>query len=101
MFISTFLVAFVLGLMVFTLWCLLLAGDIIKINYLDINEDTKVLHTVSDKFLSFGIDSSLLRETRTFPLKDQRFINLAKYLSPAYVRIGGTAADCLYFNEVN
>ncbi|XP_014216649.1 heparanase-like [Copidosoma floridanum] len=60
-----------------------------------------LLSTVSKKFLSFGLDSSLLRNMKELPIGDQRFINLAHHLSPAYVRIGGTAADCLYFNETD
>lgn len=59
-----------------------------------------LLHTVSDKFLSFGLDTSLLRDMKSLPIKDSKFINLAQLLGPAYVRVGGTSADCLYFNQV-
>lgn len=59
-----------------------------------------LLHTVSDKFLSFGLDTSLLRDMKSLPIKDSKFINLARLLGPAYVRVGGTSADCLYFNQV-
>jgi len=31
------------------------------------------------------------------PVGQQKFINLAHHLSPAYVRVGGTSADCLTF----
>jgi len=34
-----------------------------------------------------------------FPIEDSRFVNLAHHLSPAYVRVGGTSADCLFFNQ--
>ncbi|EFN87075.1 Heparanase [Harpegnathos saltator] len=33
------------------------------------------------------------------PIRYEKFINLSRYLSPAYIRIGGTSADCLIFNE--
>ncbi|XP_026301238.1 heparanase isoform X2 [Apis mellifera] len=58
-----------------------------------------LLHTVSNKFLSFGLDTSLLRDIKNLPIKNNKFINLAQYLAPAYIRIGGTSADCLYFNQ--
>ncbi|XP_043601188.1 heparanase-like [Bombus pyrosoma] len=58
-----------------------------------------LLHTVSDKFLSFGLDTSLLRDMKSLPIKDSKFINLARLLGPAYVRVGGTSADCLHFNQ--
>lgn len=66
-----------------------------------LNSRQPLLHTVSDKFLSFGLDTSLLRDMKSLPIKDNKFINLARHLAPAYVRIGGTSADCLYFNQVS
>ncbi|XP_054001541.1 heparanase-like [Hylaeus anthracinus] len=57
------------------------------------------LHVVSTKFLSFGLDTSLLRDMINFPIENEKFINLARHLAPAYVRIGGTSSDCLYFNQ--
>nr|XP_012153351.1 PREDICTED: heparanase-like [Megachile rotundata] len=57
------------------------------------------LHVVSDKFLSFGLDTSLLRDMEDLPITNEKFINLAHHLSPAYVRVGGTSADCLHFNK--
>lgn len=56
-----------------------------------------LLHIVSDKFLSFGLDTSLLRRMNELPVRQEKFINLARHLSPAYVRVGGTSADCLTF----
>ncbi|KAK1125195.1 hypothetical protein K0M31_006535 [Melipona bicolor] len=64
-----------------------------------LNSRQPLLHTVSDKFLSFGLDTSLLRDMKSLPIKDNKFINLARHLAPAYVRIGGTSADCLHFNQ--
>lgn len=57
-------------------------------------------HDVSDKFLSFGLDSSLLRYFQKLPINNDKFLNLGYHLKPSYIRIGGTAADCLYFNQV-
>ncbi|XP_011505560.1 PREDICTED: heparanase-like [Ceratosolen solmsi marchali] len=65
-----------------------------------LKENQQPLHIVSDKFLSFGLDSSLLRNMKKLPINDHKFINLVRHLSPAYVRIGGTNADCLYFEQV-
>lgn len=58
-----------------------------------------VVFRKSQRFLSFSIDSSLLRDMKNFPVRDERFINLAHHLSPAFFRVGGTSADCLFFNE--
>lgn len=62
-----------------------------------LNKHQPLLHIVSDKFLSFGLDSSLLRRMNELPVRQEKFINLARHLSPAYVRVGGTSADCLTF----
>ncbi|XP_011298477.1 heparanase [Fopius arisanus] len=59
----------------------------------------EVIHKTSPRFLSFGLDSSLLRDMKKLPINDERLVNLARHLSPAFVRIGGTSADCLIFNE--
>lgn len=58
-----------------------------------------LVHTISDKFLSFGLDTSLLRTMDKLPVRQEKFINLARHLSPAYVRVGGTSADCLIFDQ--
>jgi len=65
-----------------------------------LNPKQPLLHTTSTKFLSFSLDTFVLRKMNKLPISDERFINLARLLSPAYVRIGGTSADCLFFNEV-
>ncbi|XP_058808410.1 heparanase-like [Phymastichus coffea] len=60
------------------------------------------LHNIiSDKFLSIGLDSSLLRHLSNVPINNKKFMNLARHLSPAFVRIGGTSADCLFFNQTS
>ncbi|XP_063988743.1 heparanase-like [Diachasmimorpha longicaudata] len=64
-----------------------------------LDSSREVVHRTSPRFLSFGLDSSLLRDMKNFPIHDERFVNLARHLSPAFVRIGGTSADCLLFNE--
>uniref|UniRef100_A0A8D8WSP1 Heparanase n=1 Tax=Cacopsylla melanoneura TaxID=428564 RepID=A0A8D8WSP1_9HEMI len=49
-------------------------------------------------FLSFAIDSSHVDEGLTkLHLTDPRLIALTSYLSPAYLRVGGIAADKLLF----
>nr|XP_034193899.1 heparanase-like [Osmia lignaria]XP_034193900.1 heparanase-like [Osmia lignaria] len=64
-----------------------------------LNAERPLIRTVSDKFLSFGIDTSQLRDMKRLPIVNEKFINLARHLAPAYVRIGGTSADCLFFNQ--
>ncbi|XP_015112994.1 heparanase [Diachasma alloeum] len=64
-----------------------------------LDASSQMVHRTSPRFLSFGLDSSLLRDMKNFPINDERFVNLARHLSPAFVRIGGTSADCLFFNE--
>ncbi|KAK2575304.1 hypothetical protein KPH14_008153 [Odynerus spinipes] len=65
--------------------------------------DTKqtFLRTTSKKFVSFGLDTSLLRNMKELPIMDERFINLVRHLKPAFVRVGGTAADCLFFEKTH
>lgn len=58
------------------------------------------LNTTSTFYLSFTIDAWLLRKMSALPIRNKKLIKLARQLSPAYVRYGGTSADCLYFNEV-
>jgi len=65
-----------------------------------LNPEQPLLHTSSTKFLSFGISTSFLRNMDKLLISDEWFINLARHLSPAYIRIGGTAAECLFFNEI-
>ena len=69
-------------------------------HFVILNPRQPLLRTTSTLFLSFGLDSSLLRRMKELPISDEPFINLATHLSPAFFRIGGTAADCLFFNEV-
>jgi len=77
---------------------------------------SKAIQQVSDKFLSFSVDSTLLTggywwsTSNSLSLKARRdkinpydfmqikLINLAKNLSPAYFRIGGTEADKTYYD---
>lgn len=66
-----------------------------------LNPRQSLLQTTSENFLSFGLDSSLLRDMKEFPIANEHFIILARHLSPAYVRFGGTSADCLYFNQTS
>ncbi|XP_046627422.1 heparanase-like [Neodiprion virginianus] len=66
-----------------------------------INLDTRqsIHRRTSTRYLSYGLDTSLLRDMKTLPINDKRFVMLARHLSPAYVRVGGTSADCLFFDE--
>ncbi|XP_064600893.1 heparanase-like [Liolophura sinensis] len=58
------------------------------------------VHTVSEKFLSVTMDTFEIHvHLRDFHPSSQKFRNLAKGLSPAYWRIGGTYADRLFFRN--
>ncbi|KAL6262659.1 hypothetical protein P5V15_005452 [Pogonomyrmex californicus] len=84
-------------LLILTLWSSNIHVPKIRTYVLHFDKEQPLLHVVSDKFLSFGLDTSLLRRMKELPVGQKKFINLASYLSPAYVRVGGTSADCLIF----
>ena len=53
---------------------------------------------VDARFLSVAIDSSLIAQRwKNFDFSSKRLLNMARALAPAYLRIGGTAADLLDF----
>ena len=53
---------------------------------------------VDARFLSEAIDSHLIAERwKDFNFSSKRVLNMARALAPAYLRIGGTAADLLTF----
>ena len=53
---------------------------------------------VDARFLSIAIDSHLIAERwKDFDFSSKRVLNMARALAPAYLRIGGTAADLLTF----
>ncbi|MDE2588777.1 MAG: glycoside hydrolase, partial [Patescibacteria group bacterium] len=78
---------------------------------------TRPLFTLDDKYLSFAIDGSLafgghwwspsgsvewgMGKNKVLPLdvQNKKLIKLTAALAPAYLRIGGTEADKLIFNE--
>ena len=54
------------------------------------------VRTTSDKFLSITLDHGWLSLASTdFP----KIVNLARELSPAYMRVGGTVQDHLHWNK--
>ena len=75
--------------------CLLFA----TIMGLSIDVDHRVAE-VDDKFLSIAIDSHVMAERwKNFDFASTRVKNMAKALSPAFLRLGGTAADLVTFKE--
>ena len=61
---------------------------------------SKKVAQVDPKFLSVAIDSHVVAERwKNFDFHSERVLNMAKALSPAYLRLGGTAADLLTFKE--
>ncbi|XP_020619358.1 heparanase-like isoform X3 [Orbicella faveolata] len=64
-----------------------------------INLDRSVF-TVSEKFLSVAIDSNIMRHHWPHVnFTSERLFNLARGLSPAFLRIGGTAGDFLIYDD--
>ena len=55
--------------------------------------------TVSEKFLSVAIDSSIMREHwHGVVFNSEKLFTLAAALSPSFLRIGGTSADFLIYD---
>ncbi|XP_017762991.1 PREDICTED: heparanase-like [Eufriesea mexicana] len=97
---SLILLGFCMIILILSVWNFnIIINQTVNTHILYLSSRHSPLHTVSNKFLSFGLDTSLLRDMKSLPIKNSKFINLARHLAPAYVRIGGTSADCLYFNQ--
>ncbi|VDI33358.1 Hypothetical predicted protein [Mytilus galloprovincialis] len=64
-----------------------------------IDTDT-VLETIPDRFLSVTLDTSTIQANwATLNLSSPKVHLLAKALSPCYLRVGGSSADYLQFNQ--
>ncbi|XP_041447111.1 heparanase isoform X2 [Xenopus laevis] len=60
---------------------------------------TKIKSSLNPRFLSVTVDGSLASEPKYIAfLRSQKLIALAKGLSPAYLRFGGTKSDFLLFD---
>jgi len=58
------------------------------------------LFTVSEKFLSVAIDSSIMKNHwHKVNFTSEKFFTLARALSPAFLRIGGTEEDFLIYDD--
>ena len=72
-------------------------------NYVEQNVSINLhrpVFTVSEKFLSVAIDSGIMMHHWPYVnFTSERFFNLAKGLSPAFLRIGGTAEDFLIYDD--
>ncbi|XP_063435248.1 heparanase-like [Mytilus trossulus] len=85
---------------------LLLLLHMIKMTYSEygstnvmIDTDT-VIETISDRFLSVTLDTSTIQANwATLNLSSPKVQVLAKALSPCYLRVGGSSADYLQFNQ--
>jgi len=61
-------------------------------------DTSRVLRTVDKKFLSIAIESHVVAERwKNFDFHDPGVKAMASALAPAYMRLGGTAADLLIF----
>ena len=79
----------------------------------------KPVHEISSDFLSFGLDTAQIvgsywwdkssfmkkgrggKKVKPLNLKNKKLIEYAKALSPAYLRIGGSEADALFYQVAN
>ena len=61
-------------------------------------ETNKVLAQVDERFLSVAL-GMINKNWRQLDLHNPRVINMAKALSPAFIRLGGTGADLATFNQ--
>jgi hypothetical protein len=84
-----------------------------RITTVDLGE-SRVVRRLDDRFLSFAIDSAQMtgghfwgkddvgaegdERVPPFDFSRPRLINLTRALAPAYLRIGGTAADRVYYD---
>lgn len=68
----------------------------IKSVYIQTNEP---IYEVDDRLLSIALDTNLVRNRWHGFQLSERIITLCRGLQPAYLRIGGTAADFLIFDE--
>ena len=64
-------------------------------------DDSTPLRSIANgpQFLSFNIDTASLYQN--LDLRDPTFINLVRQLSPAVIRIGGTAADSMFYTSTS
>ena len=63
-------------------------------------DTSKVLSKVDPRFLSVAIGTHVVAERwNRFDFNHPRVLNMAKALSPAYFRLGGTSADLTIFEE--
>ncbi|XP_067012004.2 heparanase [Anabrus simplex] len=56
------------------------------------------VRNVSREFLSVALDTGLIQDGRIHYLRCSKLQQIAAVLGPAYLRVGGTAADCLLFD---
>ncbi|CAM9461250.1 unnamed protein product [Lampetra planeri] len=60
-------------------------------------DTSEALHALSTEFLSFAIDTSVVENGWIDFLRHVRLVTLAKALTPAFLRFGGTRQDFLIF----
>lgn len=97
-----------------TVFAILVSGNLRALSFKDINEDgnekvveqtvsinlNQSVFTVSKKFLSVAITVGLIREHWPhISFTSEKFLTLAKGLSPAFLRVGGTTEDFLIYDD--
>lgn len=67
--------------------------------YATIDKNQRVIAVLPNNFLSFGIDTSEIRNYDKIDFSKPRFRQLAEALAPARLRLGGTMSDRLIFTR--
>ena len=61
-------------------------------------DTSKIIAQVDERYLSVAL-GMINKNWKQLDLNNQRVINMAKALAPAFVRLGGTGADLATFND--
>ena len=82
------------------LFSILVPSNVVEMTSI-VNIDTsKVLAQVDERYLSVAL-GMINKNWKKLDLNNERVINMAKALSPAFIRLGGTGADLATFNETH
>jgi len=76
--------------------------QVVRIQDVDVSITlTTTIHTVNDRFVSVALGASMIDTPNPLEivLRSKKLIALARALAPAYLRLGGTAADFVTFEQ--
>ncbi|XP_026464361.1 heparanase-like [Ctenocephalides felis] len=88
---GSFLLLFMLLLMLITCWYVSLSSIYHEEFLFTLDRNNQPSHLISKKFASFGLDTSLLgKDFGNLNLSDDSTINFIRHLAPGHLRFGGT-----------